>query len=105
MRSRRNLDRNLASEKVDILFYQVIEKNGKRMLKPLKIDTKVSLKLIRAVLDNTIISSFYDTLVNNLLDRGVKPGSRVQLRAKFNEAHEMLDPALKGTKVLCEVDV
>ena len=105
MRSRRNLDRNLASEKVDILFYLVIEKKGKRMLKPLKIDTKVSLKVIRAILDNTIIPNFYDTLSRNLLERGVESGSRVQLRAKFGEAHEMLDPALKGTKILCEVDV
>ncbi|MDD5172234.1 MAG: hypothetical protein PHF60_04335 [Candidatus ainarchaeum sp.] len=105
MVSRRNLDRNLANEKVDIIFYLIIEKGGKRMLKPLKLDTKVSLKLVRAVADNTIIPSFYDTLARNLRERGVAPGSKVQLRAKFSPVHEMLDPVLKGTRILCEVDV
>jgi hypothetical protein len=105
MALRRNLDRNLALEKVDILFYQIIEKNGKRMLKPLKLDTKVSLKLVRAIADNTVIPGFYDTLARNLRERGVAPGTKVQLRAKFPPAHEMLDPALKGVRVLCEVTV
>ncbi len=105
MISRRNLDRNLANEKVDLIFYLVIEKGGKRMLKPLKLDTKVSLKLVRAVADNTIIPSFYDTLARDLREKGVAPGSKVQLRAKFGPAHEMLDPVLKGTRILCEVDV
>ena len=85
MVSRRSLDRNLALEKVDVLFYKVIEKDGKRMLKPLKLDTKVSLKLVRAIADNTIITSFYDTLSKNLRERGVAPGTKVQLRAKFSE--------------------
>jgi len=101
----RNLDRAAATEKVDILFYLVIEKKGKRMLKPLKMDTQVSLKLVRAVLDDTIVQSFYSTLSENLRERGVAPGSRVQLRAKFSPSHEMIDPALKGTVVLCEVEV
>jgi hypothetical protein len=105
MVSRRSLDRNLANEKVDIIFYQVIEKDGKRMLKPLKLDTKVSLKLVRAVADNTIIPSFYDTLAKNLRDRGVAPGTKIQLRARFSPAHEMLDPALKGVRVICELVV
>ena len=105
MISRRNLNKSAATEKVDILFYLIIEKKGKRMLKPLKIDTKVSLKLVRAVLDDTIIPNFYTTLAENLRERGVAPGSRVQLRAKFSPSHEMIDPALKGTTILCEVDV
>jgi len=105
MVSRRNLDRGLASEKVTIVFYKVIERSGKRMLKPLKFDTHVSLKLVRAIADNTVVLSFYDILAKNLRERGVAAGSKVQLRAKFSPAHEMLDPALKGTRVLCEVDV
>jgi hypothetical protein len=105
MISRRNLDRSLANEKVDVLFYQVIERDGKRMLKPLKIETKVSLKLVRAVADNTIIPSFYETLSKNLRERGVAPGTKVQLRARFSADHEMLDPALKGIKIICELVV
>jgi len=105
MVSRRNIDRSLANEKVDLIFYQIIEKGGKRMLKPLKLDTKVSLKLVRAIADDTVIPSFYDTLAKNLRERGVAPGSKIQLRAKFNSVHEMVDPVLKGTRVLCEVDV
>ncbi len=105
MVSRRNLDRNLASELVELLFYKIIEKGESRMLKPLKLDSKVPLKLVRAIADNTIVPSFYETLAADLRKRGVEPGSKVQVRAKFNESHEMLDPALKGTKILCEVDV
>jgi hypothetical protein len=101
----RGLNRNLASEKVDILFYLVIEKGGARMLKPLGFDTKISLKMVRAVLDDTIIDSFYSTLSRNLRERGVPEGSKVQLRARFSPEHSMLDPQLTGTKVLCEVDV
>ncbi|MBI5227827.1 hypothetical protein HY988_04540 [Candidatus Micrarchaeota archaeon] len=105
MVSTRSLNRTLALEKVDILFYQVIEKSGKKMLKPMKIDTQVSIKMIRAILDNTIIPTFYETLSKNLEERGVKPGTRVQLRAKFNASHALVDPVLSGTKILCEVTV
>jgi hypothetical protein len=105
MVSRRNLDKSLASERVDLLFYKVIEKDGKRMLKPIKLETSVPLKLVRAITDDTIIPGFYDQLSKDLQKRGVEEGTKVQVRAKFNETHEMLDPALKGTKVLCEVDV
>jgi hypothetical protein len=105
MVSRKNLDKSLASERVDLLFYKVIEKSGKRMLKPLKLESKVPLKLVRAIADNTIIPSFYETLSKDLATRGVEEGTKVQVRAKFSESHEMLDPALKGTKILCEVDV
>jgi hypothetical protein len=105
MISRRNLNRSLASEKVGLVFYLVIERKGKRMLKPLKLDTKVSLKLVRAIADDTVIPEFYATLSRDLRERGVEPGSKVQVRAKFSPEHEMLDPALKGTRVLCEVDV
>ncbi|MEW6749041.1 MAG: hypothetical protein AB1295_05020 [Candidatus Micrarchaeota archaeon] len=102
---RSSIDKNLAAEKVDILFYQVIVKEGKKMLKPLKLDTQVSLGVVRAIADDTVLPSFYDTLARNLRERGVKAGTKVQLRAKFSPAHEMLDPALKGVRVLCEVDV
>jgi len=105
MVSRRNLDRSLANEKVDLLFYLVVEKKGKRMLKPLNFDTKVPLKLIRAIADDTIIPSFYSVLAKDLRERGVASGSKVQLRAKFSSIHEMIDPVLKGTKILCEIDV
>jgi hypothetical protein len=105
MVSRRNLDRCLASENVDLLFYLIIEKEGKRMLKPLKIETNVPLKLVRAIADDTIVQRFYSTLAKNLRERGVTPGSKVQLRAKFSPSHEMIDPVLKGTRILCEVDV
>lgn len=105
MVSRRNLDKSLATEPVDLIFYLIIEKKGKRMLKPLKLDTKIPLKLVRAIADDTIVPSFYSTLAKNLLERGVDPGSKVQLRAKFGPSHELVDPVLKGTRILCEVDV
>src|SRR5271157_6336962 len=105
MVSNRQLRRDLASEMVDILFYNVIQKDGKRMLKPLAIETKISLMMVRAILDNTIISTFYDTLSRNLQERGVKEGSVVQLRAKFSSNHSMIDPQLTGTRILCEVKV
>jgi hypothetical protein len=105
MAYRRNLDKSLASEKVDIIFYLVMEKAGKRMLKPLKLDTKVSLGVVRAIAADTVVPGFYVTLARNLLERGVPAGSKVQVRAKFGPAHEMLDPVLKGVRVLCEVDV
>ncbi|MFN7991689.1 MAG: hypothetical protein U0R44_06035 [Candidatus Micrarchaeia archaeon] len=103
--SRRDLNRNLASEKVAIIFYKVIEKGDARMLKPLSMDTSISLKMVRAILDNTIIPAFYSTLSKNLVERGVAPGTRVQLRARFSPEHSMLDPQLVGTKVLCEVTI
>jgi hypothetical protein len=100
-------DKSLANEKVQLLFYLVIEKDGKRMLKPLKFehDIQISLKLVRAIADDTVIPVFYETLQKNLLERGVKPGSKVQMRASFNEKHAMLDPVFTGTRVLCEVKV
>lgn len=105
MVSRKILDQGLATEKVDLLFYRIIEMGGKRMLKPLKIDTKVSLKLVRAVADDTIVPTFYDRLSKDLQEKGVEPGSKVQLRARFGPSHEMIDPVLKGTRILCEVVV
>lgn len=99
------LNKSMASEKVDIVFYLVIEKGDKRMLKPLGFDTQISLGLLRAVLDDTVIPTFYDTLSKNLRERGVTPGSRVQLRAKFSQSHKMIDPQLTGTKILCEVTI
>lgn len=105
MVSKRTLERLAATEQVDLLFYQVIEKKGKRLLKPLKINTKAPLKLVRAIADNTVVLNFYDTLAKDLRGKGVAAGSKVQVRAKFTPNHEIVDPALKGTKVLCEVDV
>jgi hypothetical protein len=100
-------DKSLANEKVQLLFYLIIEKGDKRLLKPLKFEHEiaVSLKLVRAIADDTVIPTFYETLQKNLLERGVKPGSKVQMRAKFNEKHAMLDPVFTGTRVLCEVTV
>lgn len=105
MVTNRKLMRDIASEKVDVLFYQVVEKDGKKMLRPLDFDTSISLKMVRAILDDTIVSAFYDTLSRNLLERGVNPGTTVQLRAKFRPNHAMIDPQLTGTRVLCEVKV
>jgi len=105
MVSKKDISRMAANEPVDLIFYLIIEKEGNRMLKPLKLDTQVPLKLVRAIADNTIVPSFYATLAKNLVERGVAPGSKVQLRAKFSPSHELVDPVLKGTKVLCEVDV
>jgi hypothetical protein len=99
----RKIMREIASEKVTVLFYKVIEKDGKKMFKPLGFETEVSLKMVRAILDNTIISAFYDTLTRNLEDRGVVAGTTIQLRAKFAPNHSMIDPQLTGTIVLCEV--
>jgi hypothetical protein len=101
----KKLGREIAGEKVDILFYLVIEKEGKRMLKPLGFDTKISLGLVRAILDDTVIRSFYSTLSRNLIERGVEAGSTVQLRARFSPNHSMVDPQLTGTRVLCEVTI
>jgi len=98
-------DRSLANEKVQLLFYLVMLKDGKKMLKPLKFDTKISLMLVRAIADDTVIPTFYDTLRRNLQERGVAEGSKVQLRAKFSETHALLDPVFTGTRVLCEVTV
>ncbi len=105
MVSRKNLDRNLAQEKVDLIFYLVLERDGKKLLKPLKLDTKVPLKLVRAIADDTVIPAFYTQLARDLRERGVESGSKIQVRAKFSASHEMLDPALKGVRVLCEIDV
>lgn len=103
--SRRSLNKELASEKVEIQFYLVSLKDGKKLLKPLKFTTKISLGLVRAISADTVIPTFYDTLSDNLRERGVKDGSTVQLRAKFSPGHEMFDPSLKGTKVICEAKV
>ncbi len=105
MISRRDLGRQIANERVDLQFYLVIERDGKKLLRPLKMDVQVPLKLIRAIADDTIIPGFYQTLAKDLRERGVPAGSKVQLRAKFRPEHEMVDPSLKGTRVLCEVDV
>jgi hypothetical protein len=105
MVSKRSLERSAANESVDLLFYLVIEKNGKKMLKPLKFDSQVPLKLVRAISDNTVLPSFYTKLAKDLIERDVAPGSKVQLRAKFHPSHEMIDPVLKGVRILCEIDV
>lgn len=102
----RRLDKWAASnERVELLFYKVIEKKGKRMLKPLDIKTSVKIAIVKAVLDNTIIDSFYDRLAKDLQERGVEAGTLVQLRAKFNKSNSAIDPAFKGTHMLCEIKV
>lgn len=105
MVSRRSMERSAAAEEVEIIFYQVIEKDDKKILKPLKFGTKVSLKLVRSITDKTVISNFYETLSKNLMERGIEKGTKVQLRAKFSKNHEIVDPSLKGTIILCEVVV
>ena len=105
MVSKRDIERTLAREPVEILFYLVVEKSGERMLKPLKYKGSLSLGLIRAILDNTISPSFYQTLSDDLTKKGIESGSTVQLRAKFSANHALFDSQLKGTKILCEVKI
>ncbi len=94
-----------ANARVDLLFYKVIEKDGKRMLKPLAIKTQIPLIMVRAILDNTIIDTFYEQLSKDLQKRGIKEGTLVQLRAKFDKSHTMINPEYDGTLMLCEVKV
>lgn len=102
----KRLERQAAlNERVELLFYKVIEKEGKRMLKPLDLKTSVPIAVIKAVLDNTVLDSFYERLAKDLQARGVEPGTLVQLRAKFSKSNSTFNPAFKGTHVLCEVTV
>lgn len=94
-----------ANERIELLFYKVIEKGGKRMMKPLDIKTNIPIAIVKAVLDNTITDNFYDRLAKDLRARGVEPGTMVQLRANFSKSNSTIDPAFKGTHVLCEVTV
>ncbi len=97
---------SVANERVQLAFYKVLEKNGKKMMKPLpELKTDVPIAIIKAVLDNTITESFYDRLARDLLARGIETGTTVQLRAVFSKSNAMVDPAFKGTHVLCEVKV
>ena len=106
MVSRRRIERGEAtSEKVELLFYKVIKKSGKKMMKPLQFKTKVPLAMVRAVLDNTIVMTFYNRLADDLRSRGVKEGTTVQLRARFSALHAEIHPDFHGTKILCEVTV
>ncbi|MBI5223707.1 hypothetical protein HY990_04765 [Candidatus Micrarchaeota archaeon] len=101
----RDVERNLARTPVEILFYLASEKDGKRLLKPLSFKGSLNLAVIRAILENTIASNFYDTLSKDLLNKGVAPGSTVQLRAKFSTAHSLYDTQLTGTKIVCEIKI
>lgn len=106
MVSIRRMEKNeAATERVDLIFYKIIEKDGKRMLKPLDLKTSVPIAVIKAVWDNTIVESFYDRLARDLEARGVEKGTTVQLRVKFSKSNSTIDPAFKGTHVLCEVKV
>ncbi len=98
-------ERNV-SEPVELLFYEVVKKDGKIVLKPLKkLTSKVPMSVIKAVLDHTISNSFYDRLINDLKARDVKDGTTIQLRAKFAKSHVEISPEFKGIMKLCEVDV
>ena len=92
------------NERVPLLFYEVIEKKGKRMMKPLKIKTEISFAMVKAISENTIIEKFYEQLSKDLKNRGIAQGTLVQLRADFSKCNTAIDQAhKKGTHVLCEV--
>ncbi|MBI2079379.1 hypothetical protein HYT84_01330 [Candidatus Micrarchaeota archaeon] len=97
--------RDAVNERVELIFYKVIEKDGKRMLKPLDIKTSVPIGVVKAVWDNTIVETFYERLANDLRERGIEEGTLVQLRVKFSASNTEFDPGLKGIHVLCEVKV
>ncbi|MFH1521251.1 MAG: hypothetical protein ABID61_06400 [Candidatus Micrarchaeota archaeon] len=102
----RRMQRQAAlNERVELIFYKVTEKDGKKLLKPLKINTTVPISVVKAILDRTIVDSFYHRLANDLLERGVKSGTTVQIRANFSKSNAAVDPAFTGTHVLCEVKV
>lgn len=102
----RRMQRHAAlNERVDLVFYTVTEKDGKKILKPLAIKTTVPISVVKAVLDRTIVDSFYQRLSSDLLERGVKTGTTIQVRANFSKSNADVDPAFKGTHVLCEVKV
>jgi len=94
-----------ANARVELLFYEVVEKNGKKLMKPLKLNTSVPVSVVKAVLDRTIVDSFYQRLASDLLARGVKAGKIVQVRADFSKSEGIFEDNFKGTKVLCEVKV
>ncbi len=102
----RRLERQAAaSERVELLFYKIIEKGRKRMLKPLNIKTQIPLIIVKAILDDTITDKFYEKLSKDLIERGIEKGTMVQLRANFSKSNAAIDSAYKGTHVLCEVKV
>lgn len=105
MLNRRRMERAASTEKAELLFYKVIEKKGKKMMKPLDMKTKTTLAVVRAVWDNTIIDRFYEQLVTDLRARGIAEGTTVQLRVRFSKSHQEINAAYKGTQILCEVKV
>lgn len=94
-----------ANERVEIVFYKVIEREKKRMLKPLNIKTEIPLAMVKAILDNTIIDAFYERLSKDLIARGVEKGTLVEIRANFSKSNAGIDPAYKGLHTLCEVKI
>ena len=106
MVSLRRLEKEAAgNERVELRFYTVTEKHGKKILKPLAMKTSVPIAVVRAVMDKTIISTFYQRLGSDLLERGVKSETTVQIRAVFSKSNFGVNPMFKGTIVLCEVKV
>lgn len=102
----KRLEREAAgNERVELRFYTVVEKHGGKILKPLAIKTSVPIAVVRAVMDKTIIGTFYQRLGSDLLERGVKPETTVQIRAVFSKSNFDVNPRFKGTVVLCEVKV
>ena len=102
----RRLEKQAAqNETVELKFYKVNEKHGKKLLKPLTIKTSVPMSVVKAILDKTIVDTFYQRLASDLLDRGVENGTMVQIRAVFSKSNAEFNAAFKGTLVLCEVKV
>lgn len=104
---RRRLEKGDAiKQTVPLLFYEVIERKGRKMMKPLDIKTEITFAMVKAISENTIIEAFYERLSLDLRKRGVKEGTLVQLRADFSKCEGAVDSSQKkGTHVLCEVRV
>ena len=104
---RRRLEKGDAvNQTVPLLFYEVIEKKGQKLMKPLSIKTEITFAMAKAVSENTITETFYERLSQDLRKRGIKEGTLVQLRADFSKLEAGVDASQKkGTHILCEVRV
>ena len=104
MVSLRRLEKEAAEMKEWNLGFILLPKNTGKILKPLAMKTSVPIAVVRAVMDKTIISTFYQRLGSDLLERG-KIETTVQIRAVFSKSNFGVNPMFKGTIVLCEVKV
>ena len=69
MVSLRRLEKEAAEMKEWNLGFILLPKNTGKILKPLAMKTSVPIAVVRAVMDKTIISTFYQRLGSDLLER------------------------------------